>query len=91
MSNIFSGANSPQFNDLVAQLGHFGYGCLLVVIPALYRAPAWLGPVMVLGWSLPKEFLFDIFVEKQTALDGLKDFAFYVLGLGLGLLLLALR
>lgn len=89
--SIFTGADSPQFNDLVAQLGHFGWGALLTVTPALFFAPPWLGPLLVLAWGLPKEFIFDIFVEKQTVLNGLKDLAFYLSGMGLGLILIALR
>lgn len=80
--------NSPQFNEVVAQLGHFGWGALLTLFPYVMWHNLWLGPIVVLVWGIPKEFWFDVKVEGQTTKDGIIDLGFYVGGLLLAVLMM---
>ncbi|HKT10339.1 MAG TPA: hypothetical protein VJW77_00800 [Terriglobia bacterium] len=80
--------NSPQFNETVAQLAHFAWGALLMLAPYVLWRMAWLGPMVVLAWALPKEFWFDVKIEEQTAKDGLLDLSFYLAGMAVAILMI---
>lgn len=78
--------NSPAFNNLVAQMGHFGWGALIFLAFALHTHWAW-GILGVFAWAAPKEFIFDALIESQTFKNNLFDFSMYCAGLATGLAL----
>lgn len=72
----------------LAQSAHLAWGALFVFAPAAMGAPHWLGPVLLLIWSAPKEFVWDLIVEQDTVPKSALDFGMYWLGGGLAWLML---
>jgi hypothetical protein len=73
---------SPEF---LAQSGHFLLGFVCVLFPLAFF-PNWkygalYGALAALVYMIPKEFVFDVFVEKATFAEGLKDLAYLVAGI----------
>lgn len=92
--------------DLLAQLGHAGYGALIVFVFYVFFPLArirqifgkrwkWLaaviGVVGVLTWALPKEFIFDTLIERASQANNLRDLSFYLVGSGAAVLALYLK
>lgn len=68
-------------SDLLAQLGHFGWGAFITLAFNLF-GHIYLGMVIFFAcWVLPKEFIFDIKVEGDDAAGGARDAAFYLCGM----------
>lgn len=70
-------------DSLFVQLGHGAGGYGMVLTPLVFGV-SWLhllyGWLIVLGWTFPKEYLFDVYVEKQTYADGWVDQRSYFIG-----------
>lgn len=71
---------SADFNWLVAQLAHFGWGGLIIVNCWLWRGDFWIGFAVLAGWVAAKEFVFDLIVEDDGIVNGVIDGAFYFAG-----------
>jgi len=72
--------------NLIAGLGHFAWGEMVVMAFALY-GHLWIGLGAMAGFAAVKEFVFDTFIEKDSQWDNLTDFAEYVAGFVAALLL----
>ena len=72
-------------NDFIAQMGHAGWGALIVLAFALYGHPLW-GALGVLAWAVPKEFAYDAIIEGQSLAENAHDFLFYQVGNACGLI-----
>lgn len=95
MNTLLARLRSALTNDLFVQLGHGagGYGMTLTPLVFGVTLPHLLyGVLIVLAWTFPKEYLFDIYVEKQTYRDGWIDQRSYLVGAALaaGIVLLLL-
>ena len=80
----------PSLN-LLAQIGHFFFGLLIVLGPRALTDSFW-GPLFgsfagVLLFAA-KEFTFDLWIEKDTIDEGWKDIIYFTCGVGLGWVLL---
>jgi hypothetical protein len=64
---------------LDSQLAHFFAGAFLVLALAL-KLRLWWAWGLLLAWIAVKEWVFDILVEKDTALSSAVDSALYVVG-----------
>lgn len=70
-------------NDTFVQLGHGagGYGIILTaVLWGLTWKQVGIGWLLVMVWTVPKEYVFDILVEKATFADGWIDQRSYLFG-----------
>ena len=78
------------FNDMVAQLAHVAWGALLVDTLGA-RIKAWKAIAVVGGFMLAKEMIesiWGIWEPVQPWISGLEDITFWVIGIGLGYILL---
>jgi hypothetical protein len=73
--------------EFLAQAGHCLLGALAVVCAVLFvhRPPnptdaIWGGIVILVGYMLPKEFIFDILVEGDDNDMGWRDFGWMTIG-----------
>lgn len=73
--------------NTVSQLAHVGWGAFLILAIFLFT-PHWYIPVtMVTAFAAGKEFIFDKLTEdKATQGNDLEDFAFFLVGIALALL-----
>ncbi len=72
---------SPFF---LAQAGHVLLAAVAVFGPiALSCHPRFglYGTLALIAYALPKEFIFDLLVERDTVRDGFIDLSFYLIGL----------
>lgn len=71
---------------LLAQDSHFAYGLALSFAISAFHASLWWIVGLLIAELFFKEYLFDqVLVEKNPLLwNGLTDWAFYVLGAGVG-------
>jgi hypothetical protein len=76
--------------DLIAQLGHAGWGALFVLAFALFGHER-MGIAAMFIWATPKEFIFDVFVEGESVAAGVRDLGFYSAGVMGAILLLAVH
>lgn len=88
-------------NAFFVQLGHGAGGYGMLITPLAIEAvraglpvlrPLLEGVAIVLIWSIPKEYVFDVLVEKATLADGWIDQRSYLIGalVGAAVVLLAL-
>ncbi len=70
--------------ELIAQLAHYGWGALIVMIFASF-GHVWWGVLASVAWASVKEFVFDTYVERAPFKDNLQDFSFYMLGMSTAL------
>lgn len=80
--------------DLIAQLAHIfaGIACPLAVVaifPKKKHILIWAVCLFAV-YAATKEFIFDKFIEQQSAVNNAKDFLFYMTGV-VGAVLLRLR
>jgi hypothetical protein len=69
----------PSVN-LIAQTAHFLGAATLVLLAARLGSPWWGQALAVLGWAVPKEWLFDLLVEQDTVKGSGRDFLWYMIG-----------
>ncbi len=72
---------SPFF---LAQAGHFLLAAVAVLAPIALTCDTRsgvYGTLVVLAYAVPKEFIFDLLVERDTVRDGFIDLSFYLIGL----------
>lgn len=82
-------AESPVFNDMVAQLAHFAWGALLVMVLAARVRLTW-AVLIVFMISLGKEIIestWSLWEPVQSWTAGFKDIMFWCLGIAAGCLL----
>jgi hypothetical protein len=59
---------------------HFAIAWAIVATTVAFRGWSWLGFVLVICWGLPKEFIWDILMEKDTWMGSCTDFFWYCVG-----------
>lgn len=64
----------------VSNTCHFALGWAIVFTAAYYGVHPFYCFLLVLLWALPKEFIFDIIIEKDEWSSSLNDFAWYMVG-----------
>ena len=75
--------------NLIAQLAHFAWGALIVLLFAIFGREE-LGIVLMLSFATVKEFAWDRFIEKQPTINNLDDFIVYMAGVGAAIILFAI-
>jgi hypothetical protein len=89
----FDWMSNPQY---LAQVGHFLGAGGLIVTAGLFSGAAWLPVLVTFGIGVAaasfKEFVFDVasWGEGDSWSDSFMDWAFYMLGGGVGMGLVAL-
>lgn len=77
---------NPQY---LAQVGHALGGCLAIVLAAFFwgMLTVWITLGIGIVLAAGKEFWYDLVYElpKQSFMDSLMDFGFYVLGATVGM------
>lgn len=72
----------------ISQISHVGWGAFLTVALALHlpaRHAAWEAALVVLTFATLKEGVFDPLTETIAEQgSGIEDWAFWILGIGLG-------
>ena len=70
-------------DNFFIQLGH-GAGGYGMIFTSLFYGHNWhqllYGWIIILLWTFPKEYIFDIYVEKQSYVDGWIDQKSYFIG-----------
>jgi len=83
VTKAFAKFRASLTDNLFVQIGHACGGYGIAVTPLIFGA-TWthlgLGLLLVVLWSTPKEYVFDILVEKQTVHDGWIDQRSYFIG-----------
>ncbi len=72
---------SPFF---LAQAGHVLLAAVAVFGPIALtceRRFGYYGTLAIIAYALPKEFIFDLIVERDSVRDGVIDLSFYLIGL----------
>jgi hypothetical protein len=78
-------------DEQIAQTCHFALAWAMVVTAALFGASWWVCALLVICWTLPKEFAFDLAVENDSILDSATDALWYMIGMAFGLAVLYVR
>ena len=89
-SEIAQVGESPEF---VVAMAHAWFGCSVVLILAHWGLTLWIGAPVCVAIAAAKEFWFDLHYETlppQTLLDSALDFAEYMAGLALAVLIITL-
>lgn len=88
LSQLWAKFKADLNDNVFVQLGHGAGGYGITLTPCLWGA-TWIhilyGVILVLAWSVPKEYAFDIYVEKQTYADGWVDQRSYLIGSALAI------
>ena len=81
--SLFSKFKAWLNDDTFVQLGHGAGGYGITLSPLLWGR-SWhqllIGIALVLAWSVPKEYVFDVLVEKASFTDGWTDQRSYLIG-----------
>ena len=64
----------------VTQMAHLFSGWALVLSVDLFCRRWYVPPILLQLWAIPKEFLWDILVEKDSWEGGWLDWSMYTLG-----------
>ena len=73
--------DSKTFTAVVTQLGHFGWGSLILLNALLFTGHLWLAFAVLSCWVIPKEYIFDLTVEaNQSFWDSTMDASMYYFG-----------
>jgi hypothetical protein len=80
--------SNPQY---LAQVGHFFGALCAIIVTALFGKHEWVPILWVLAFGVPlataKEFWFDIVYERDSFMNSLMDWGFYMLGAAVGVAL----
>ena len=76
--------------EVDAQAAHAGWGMALFLMVCYWGWGLLGGAMVVVGWAAVKEFVFDIVIEKDTWDSSAVDFAFYLVGAVVGLMVVML-
>lgn len=78
--------NAWPATERTVQFGHAAGGYAIALTPMLW-GPNWkhllIGLGLVALWTFPKEYVFDVLVEKASIADGWTDQSHYLMGAGI--------
>lgn len=72
--------SSAWFNNVVAQLGHFGWGALFICNSYFYFGSPWQGVFALASWVALKEYVIDAKLEGQGFWSNTLDASMYAMG-----------
>ena len=89
-SEIAKVGQSPEF---IVAMAHAWFACSVLLILSHWGLTLWIGAPVCVAIAGAKEFWFDLRYEtlpRETVLDSALDFAEYMAGLALAVLIIAL-